>query len=522
MGRIGWYLTRIIHFLVLYAMRHGYLLILLLMGGLRAQGQAPAWQPFRPGFIYSFSASSPTPPIAVHTLRVDSAYATPTGDSVYAFNRLLRPRPGSSYPLLKSRNNLLGARLRWRPGTADYYLEANAEPALGGPAAPVVVLLRPRAAVGSTWVAAATPALTATLTSRTLDSAGATPDSVATVTLSNGQVLRLSQHYGLLQGPQWLSLPVSGPLPPTWQQYGAPQPGLGPYDPRALFALGVGDEVGHELTSRSLGALPCERGYRLRRILGREQTADSLFITYSQQDQVTTTNPPGCSGTPGTVLGAVQRGRWAFSLRTGASPQWPSLGLLAGEYRPLFRQGSSQALLMGQGYDPSPGVSACLLDQAPLVFMAVYPTAAAADQYEPGLDYLAINQKFGPTLGIGPTFFVDYQYENRLDYYRRGAVSCGQAANYATLLPTRAALPAATATLAPNPAAEAATLTLAAPAPAGTTLALTDALGRRVWSAPVPAGQTALPLSLAMMPAGVYLMQLLVPGAPPLTWKLDH
>ncbi|MEJ7658436.1 MAG: hypothetical protein WKG07_01810 [Hymenobacter sp.] len=87
-----------------------------------------------------------------------------------------------------------------------------------------------------------------------------------------------------------------------------------------------------------------------------------------------------------------------------------------------------------------------------------------------------------------------------LAYYRRGAVSCGQPADYATLLPTRAALAAATATLAPNPATEAATLTLTAPAPAGTTLALIDALGRRVWSAPVPAGQTFLPLPWPQCP----------------------
>lgn len=84
----------------------------------------------------------------MHTLRVDSAYATPASNSIYAFNRLLRLHAGIPYPLLKSRN-LVGACLRWRPSTSDYYREANAEPALGGPAAPVA-LLRPRAAVGST------------------------------------------------------------------------------------------------------------------------------------------------------------------------------------------------------------------------------------------------------------------------------------------------------------------------------------------------------------------------------------
>jgi hypothetical protein len=149
--------------------------------------------------------------------------------------------------------------LRWRPGTSDYYLEANAEPAPGGPAAPVV-LLRPRAPVGSTWVASAQLALTATLSSRTLDARAPTPDSVATITLTNGQVLLLSRQRGLLEGPQWLALPASGStLPATWRQYGsATQTVLGPYDPRVLFALGVGDEVGYQLTAPLLATLPCQ------------------------------------------------------------------------------------------------------------------------------------------------------------------------------------------------------------------------------------------------------------------------
>lgn len=177
---------------------------------------------------------------------------------------------------------------------------------------------------------------------------------------------------------------------------------------------------------------------------------------------------------------------------------------------------------MGRGCVLQTGTTACLAEPEILPFLKVYGSSASASQYLPGLDYLGITQTFGPTLGVGATYFLDY-YENVLAYYRRGTVSCGQPADYAGLLPTRAALAAATASLAPNPATETATLTLAAPAPAGTTLALLDALGRRMWSAPVPPGQTAL--SLSELSAGLYLVQLLAPGAPPLAWKLlknDH
>ncbi|RZL04824.1 MAG: hypothetical protein EOO62_20425 [Hymenobacter sp.] len=453
----------------------------------------------------------------MHTLRVDSAYATADGDSVYTFNRLLRAAPGGAgYPLFRSRNNLLGARLRWRPGTSDYYLEANAEPALGSPAAPVALLLRPRVALGSTWAASTAPALTATLTSRTLGTVGNAPDSLATITLSNGQLLLLSKRNGLLQGPQWLTLSASGTTPPpTWQQYGPATNPLGPYDPRTLFAFGVGDEVGYQLTAPWFATVSCQHGYQLRRIIARQETTDSLILTYREQDVVTTTNAPNCSGTPGTAFSAIRTGRWAFSLRTGASPQWPFMGLLAGEYRKVP---GITAWLTGRGYDLELRTGSCLLEAEPMSFWGVYG-AGSTGPYLPGIDYLALNQTFTTTLGVGPEYFTDY-YENTLAYYRRGNVSCGQPLYFAGLLATHAARAATAATLAPNPATEAATLTLAAPAPPQAVLALTDALGRQMWHTPVATGQLKVTIPLAGTPAGLYLVQLLVPAAPPLTWKL--
>ena len=166
-------------------MKHKYLLATLLLGALSqpALGQATAWRPFRPGMVYTFAQTAS--PTTLHTLRVDSAYATAGGDSVYTFNRLLRQIPGTNFLYRKSRNNLLGARLRWQPGTANFYLEANAEPAIGAATA-TTLLLRPRVAVGSTWVASTAPALTATLSSRSYGLLGSTPDSLVTIT---GRVL---------------------------------------------------------------------------------------------------------------------------------------------------------------------------------------------------------------------------------------------------------------------------------------------------------------------------------------------
>ena len=494
-------------------MKHYYLWIALLLGGLSqpAQGQPTAWRPFRPGFIYGFAETGASSSL-IHTLRVDSTYSTPTGDSVYTFNRLLRSSSTALYNYFKSRNNLLGARLRWRPGTSDYYLEANAEPAFNGPATPVTLLLKPRVAVGSTWSASTLPALTATLSSRTLGTvAGGSPDSVATITLSNGQVLMLSRQYGLVAGPPWLTLSAGSSTPPiNWQQTLLPQPGLGGYDPRVVFALNVGDELGYELSDVAMFSPPCYSGYRLRRILSRQQTGDSLLFTYQEQDRIINTSWCGSN----TTLYPAKQQRWAFSLHTGISRQFPYMALLAGEYRPAYTPTSS-VLYMGQGYGSVNGSATCLAGTRTQRILEVH---GIMPFYQPGIDAGYRDYSLISGFGLFQATSSDYI---KLAYYRKGSLTCGSAANYATLLPSRAAQAAAAATLHPNPATEAAMLTLATPTRPGSTLALTDALGRRVWSIEPAAGQTAISVPLANQAAGLYLVQLLAPNAAPLTWKLN-
>ncbi|MGI4742969.1 MAG: T9SS type A sorting domain-containing protein [Janthinobacterium lividum] len=494
-------------------MKHKYLLTALLLAALgqQAQAQTTAWRPFRPNFVYGFAQTGATA-ATVHTLRVDSAYATASGDSVYAFNRLLRSSSTAIYNYFKSRNNLLGARLRWQPGTSDYYLEANAEPAPNGPATPVALRLRPRAAVGSTWSASTVPALTATLSSRTLGSVGNNvPDSLATITLSNGQVLVLSRQHGLVSGPPWLTLSTGTTAPPAaWQQAELPQAGLGSYDPRVIFALNVGDEVGYELGDVAMFSPACYTGYGLRRIVARQLTADSLILTYRSQDRIT--NTTWCGST--TVLNPIYQHRWAFSLRTGNSPQFPYMGLLAGEYRIAYA--NPMALYMGQGYQAAANNSACITGTQTQPFLEVH---GVGPYYQPGIDAGYRDYALASGLGAGlyQTTSLDY---TRLVYYRKGGVSCGQAANFATLLPSRAAQSADAATLHPNPATDAATLSLVTPTQPGSVLQLIDALGRRVQSTELAPGQTILSIPLASQSTGLYLVQLLAPGAAPLTWKL--
>lgn len=182
-------------------------LLLVLHSPQKATAQTTAWRPFKPGLIYTYNAVSATA-TNLHTLRVDSSYVTATGDSVYTFNRLMRSPANSTYTFYRSRNNLFGARLRWLPGTAEYFLEANAETVGTTVMTPTALSLRllPRAAVGSTWTASSQPALTATLSSRSFGNGSGLADTVATITLSNGQTLQIGRQTGLVQGPQWLNL----------------------------------------------------------------------------------------------------------------------------------------------------------------------------------------------------------------------------------------------------------------------------------------------------------------------------
>ena len=76
----------------------------LLLAG-PALAQPVAYRLFRPGQIYTYTEAGGGP--NTHSLRVDSAHATPAGDSVHASSWLVRPYagPGAAGLYYKSRNN---------------------------------------------------------------------------------------------------------------------------------------------------------------------------------------------------------------------------------------------------------------------------------------------------------------------------------------------------------------------------------------------------------------------------------
>ncbi|WP_201979239.1 T9SS type A sorting domain-containing protein [Hymenobacter rubidus] len=487
------------------------------------------WRPFRPGLIYSYAATPVTSSSEYYTLRVDSAYATAGGDSVYAFNRRLRTtavNSGGGGPVVKSRNNLFGAMLRWRPGQASYTLEALAQT---GVQAPVSLMLFPRAAVGSSWVASASPAQTATLVSRSWQTISpGVQDTVAVISIAGAtiQTVRLSRRYGLLAGPQWLGGATGGQLeqpilPARFEQ--------SLYSSTRLFDMQPGDEFGYN-EEDPIAVVQCYDSKVLRRVTRRQLTSDSLIITYLEQTRYERYGYPGahCNGPAQVTYYPIVVKRWALALSGNV---WQSMGtplplgalrLLTGEYvnGPVPGSGpvTSPSYLFAGLPIAGPSSYGCSTGRT-VSYIPFYPLNGGSS-YGTGVDYFAWNFTFSP--GMGPSFERDYNL-----IYSRKTVNgvttiCGSPLAFVNLLATRAEQAAAIASLAPNPAAETATLTLAQPARPGHTLRLTDALGRPVWSTPVATGQTAVAVPLAGQPAGLYLLHLNGPDGTSVSWKLVH
>jgi hypothetical protein len=499
------------------------LAVLLLLNGFGAVAQQ-AWRPFRPGLIYAYAATPVTSSSEYYTLRVDSAYVAANGDSVYAFNRRLRELAvgNGRSGMARSRNNLFGALQRWHPGQTGYTLEASDQ---ANVQAAVSLALFPRAAVGSSWTASTQPSRTATLVSRNWQTISpGVQDSVVVINITGAiaQTVRLSRRYGLLTGPQWLGGAAGGQLEQAALPTGFEQSF---YSPLRLFDMQVGDEFGYEVVD-IIAVVPCSNNKMLRRVIGRQLTADSLIITFREQKRDEWYGYPGvCGGAASVNYQPVVVKRWALARRgnawqsAGASLPVGALRLLTGEYvyGPVPGSGptiSSPYLLIGLPITNS--TSGCALGSE-VRYVPLYQQNGASNAYSPGVDYFA--WAFSFSSGVGPSFERNYG----MSYYRKTVngvtTTCGNPQVFVNLLPTRAEQ-AAVASLAPNPATESATLTLAQPARVGTGLRLTDALGRVVWRGPVAAGQTAVAVPLTGQPAGLYLLQLTEPEGTAASWKL--
>jgi len=156
----------------------------------------------------------------------------------------------------------------------------------------------------------------------------------------------------------------------------------------------------------------------------------------------------------------VWQGRWAFSLLTGKSPQFPALPLLTGEYAPSNSTNSFAGLVIGKAIFSLPG-GGSFLCHAPLQigYQRVYlnQPGVPTGGYSPALDYMAWQQWFGVASQSAPaqTGLGEFGNPNQILAYMRRAgaapYTCGNPIVFAGLLPTRAVHAAAQAISIPTP-----------------------------------------------------------------------
>ncbi len=453
---------------------------LLLTAALTAAAQN--YRPFGPGRTYHYREAAAVAGGAdsLYTFRVDSIGVAAGGsDSLLLFNRTQAVSPSGSFGGLLERVNLYGGRFHWNAATGVARFQTADRPA--------VVELRTRAAVGQSWLF--TTGVQATLTGRAVAVVLTQPDTVATIALSDGQTLRLSRRFGLISGPDFTNYLgrtyrySANTIQHQLQLVGLPEVGL----------------PGLNMTGAGIYDLA---------------PGDSLF--YASRDQA---GDIGVCFPPASCSNYDYRSAWGVVVRSRQlSPNGDTvlLGLSsvttagAGPIYPV-RQPLPPALLTGGEVVLAPigrRMVVASITQHP-DSLAGIPRVFVGGNFPDGSD----EQYLAPSLGVirqrsGSTYCCyDLHDERLVGFYKsQTRTRWGN-----TQLPRPTGLSAdqtaLAATLAPNPAAATATtLRLTLPRATALHLTLLDPLGRAVWqqTSPQPAGDVAVAVPTAGLPAGLY------------------
>ncbi len=152
---------------------------------------AQRYRPFGPGRTYHYQkTAAPLAADSLFTFRVDSA-AVSGADSVYYFNRTVRQNAMWGSPTANLRRiNVFGGWMRWNGATGVAILGAADTTA--------TVELHTRATNGVSW--RFTDSLTAAITAFRITGFPA-PDTILTITVSDGRRIEISRWLGILEGP---------------------------------------------------------------------------------------------------------------------------------------------------------------------------------------------------------------------------------------------------------------------------------------------------------------------------------
>ena len=274
--------------------------ILTILGLVSLSAQAQDYAPFTPGRTPYFQAGD-----SVYSLRITNAYVQ-GNDSVFEFNPRLVPLAipisalgcygQTTVEAARNTNNIFGAKMVKSAGWLFRFVLANGNE----------YLVKPKAAIGTTWVFSQEMQLSATLAARSVGLVQGMPDSVSTVLLSNGDSILLSKNYGLVSARSFVSYTnTAANAQPVWLVR-LPEAGIGSGIDHAypIFNFQPGDKFLYE-GQHKLGFPPCYNYLATTEVLSRNESQDSIWYTLRNQRLITAV--PGaplsaCNIQPGTHL----------------------------------------------------------------------------------------------------------------------------------------------------------------------------------------------------------------------------
>ncbi|GAA4347942.1 hypothetical protein GCM10023185_03370 [Hymenobacter saemangeumensis] len=484
-------------------MRHFYLCALLLLA-LAIRSQAQDFRPFRPGLTYQYSEAG-TPGDTTHTLRLGPG--TRVGaDSVFQFGPWALPaRAGNTTAcfgthLLRT-DNLFGATLTLRAGGTMLLTAGNGQ----------ALRLQPRAAVGQSWPAM--PGLTATLSSRMPGLVLGQTDSIATISFSNGQQLRLSKRFGLVEGPALIAWLNGRYRARSLQLTALPELGLGSSRLGALsiYDFQPGDVFLRHHTTSGFGGQLCDETWQRDSVLTRTPSQGGRVITYTiwsrrlYRGYGSPTAPLGFCSSTGTVLSPAT----TVTLTVSEQMQDPAAALTGsfytypnspGYYGLVASVGVRAQRFPGRYEQQFSNRQACLPQIGDSLRLAIIIDAVSTQSFATGLGEVRY--------GAGGIY---YDSSNELVGYIKGGQAWGQLRGFAQLLSTAPAKAAATTSVSPNPFTQELTVSFELSRPQAVAVVLHDALGRQVLSQPaaaMPAGAGKLALATAALAPGLYTLWL--------------
>lgn len=469
--------------------------------------QAQSYRPFRPGLLYQLSSAVGD---STFSIRLDKTGGYVLNDSVYAFNtRLQQNAPGpssactSDYRHFNGGVGPFGAVLTIQAtgrATPEYRLGIGA----------TTLVLQPGAPLNQPWNALGS--LTAQVTSRAVEPVLGQPDSVVTITFSDGRALKLSKTWGFVSGPVGQDYLQGRRTVRQWSLAALPTKQLGQVrlGARAMYNFQPGDVFWYSVSERS-GSVPTPtpgptRTYYGDSVLTRTVSRSGDTITYRIARGTTSPQP------------------WSIYTLVVHERMLPRLLEPSNRYEPNANSSGNDGVWLTDmvplrgSYNDRPVQRLfsryyhCIAPGNRMWVRASMPDLEQYDYYSPGLGqvHAAI---------INTT--CCYTFKTLMGYRKQGIPTPGNpnpaVEQWGTLYQFGRVLlsaadhrPAASTAAFPNPVGRELTVRFEAGRPQTATLSLYNALGQLVHQhqATVTAGAAQLQLPLPQLPAGLYTLHL--------------